>query len=61
MMYSFAKREAVRSFRERGSGMRDCAICYWGEAWAWGSYLNCADAADEESPHAYAASRRRSR
>jgi len=39
MMYSFAKPEAVRSFREAWKRDPECAICYWGEAWAWGSYL----------------------
>ena len=43
MMYSFAKPEAVRSFRESWKRDDNCAICYWGEAWAWGSYLNGAD------------------
>jgi tetratricopeptide (TPR) repeat protein len=54
MMYSFAKAEAVRSFREAWKRDPDCAICYWGEAWAWGSYLNAPMNADE-SPYAYAA------
>lgn len=36
MMYAFAKPEAVRSFREAWKRDADCAICYWGEAWAWG-------------------------
>jgi tetratricopeptide (TPR) repeat protein len=54
MMYSFAKPEAVRSFRESWKRDADCAICYWGEAWAWGSYLNAPMTADE-APHAYAA------
>ena len=54
MMYSFAKPEAVRSFREAWKRDPDCAICYWGEAWAWGSYLN-APMTPEEAPHAYAA------
>ena len=40
MMYAFAKPEAVRSFREAWKRDPNCAICYWGEAWAWGSYLN---------------------
>ena len=40
MMYAFAKPEAVRSFRESWKRDPDCAICYWGEAWALGSYLN---------------------
>src|SRR5262249_22428409 len=54
MMYAFAKPEAVRSFRESWKRDPDCAICYWGEAWAWGSYLNSPMNA-EEAPHAYAA------
>ncbi len=54
MMYAFAKPEAVRSFRESWKRDANCAICYWGEAWAWGSYLNAPMNADE-APHAYAA------
>jgi tetratricopeptide (TPR) repeat protein len=54
MMYAFAKPEAVRSFREAWKRDPDCAICYWGEAWAWGSYLNAPMNA-EEAPGAYAA------
>jgi tetratricopeptide (TPR) repeat protein len=54
MMYSFAKPEAVRSFREAWKRDPECAICYWGEAWAWGSYLNSPMNA-QEAPHAYAA------
>jgi tetratricopeptide (TPR) repeat protein len=57
MMYSFAKPEAVRSFREAWKRDPDCAICYWGEAWAWGSYLNAPMNADE-APHAYAAAQK---
>lgn len=54
MMYAFAKPEAVRSFRESWKRDANCAICYWGEAWAWGSYLNAPMNA-QEAPHAYAA------
>ena len=54
MMWAFAKGEAVRSFREAWKRDPACAICYWGEAWAWGSYLNAPMTADE-APHAYAA------
>jgi tetratricopeptide (TPR) repeat protein len=54
MMYAFAKAEAVRSFRESWKRDPECAICFWGEAWAWGSYLNAPMSADE-APHAYAA------
>jgi tetratricopeptide (TPR) repeat protein len=54
MMFAFAKPEAVRSFREAWKRDPACAICYWGEAWAWGSYLNAPMTA-EEAPYAYAA------
>src|SRR3954471_18522956 len=57
MMWSFAKPEAVRSFREAWKRDPECAICYWGEAWAWGSYLN-APMTPEEAPYAYAAIRK---
>jgi tetratricopeptide (TPR) repeat protein len=57
MMWSFAKPEAVRSFREAWKRDPNCAICYWGEAWAWGSYLNAPMTA-EEAPHAYAAAQK---
>jgi tetratricopeptide (TPR) repeat protein len=46
--------EAVRSFRESWKRDPNCAICYWGEAWAWGSYLNAPMNA-MEAPGAYAA------
>lgn len=54
MMYTFARLDAVRSFREAWKRDPDCAICYWGEGWAWGSYLNGPMSADQ-SPFAYAA------
>ncbi len=54
MMYAFAKIEAVRSFREAWKADTTCAICYWGEAWAWGSYLN-GQIREQDAPHAYAA------
>jgi len=57
MMFAFAKAEAVRSFRESWKRDPDCAICYWAEAWAWGSYLNAPMNA-EEAPHAYAATQK---
>ncbi|MBT5331313.1 MAG: hypothetical protein HOL48_06010, partial [Porticoccaceae bacterium] len=40
LMFAYGKYEAVRSFREAQREDQDCAMCYWGEAWAWGSYLN---------------------
>ena len=54
LMYAFGKDDAVRSFRESWKHDPDCAICYWGEAWAWGSYLN-GPMRPFEAPHAYAA------
>jgi tetratricopeptide (TPR) repeat protein len=57
MMYSFAKLDAVRSFREAWKRDPECAICYWGEGWAWGSYLNGPMSA-EQSPFAYYATQR---
>ena len=57
MMYSFAKLDAVRSFRAAWVRDPECAICYWGEGWAWGSYLNGPMLA-EHSPFAYAAAKK---
>ena len=54
LTYAFARPEAVRSFREAETRDPECAICYWGEAWAWGSDLNWTMSA-EEAPFAYAA------
>ena len=54
LMFAFAKVDAVRSFRESWTRDPDCAICYWGEAWAWGSYLN-GPMRPLEAPYAYAA------
>ena len=57
LMYAFAKVDAARSFREAQKHDPDCAICYWGEAWTWGSYLNGPMRADE-APRAWAAIRK---
>ncbi len=54
LMYAFAKPEAGRSFREAQRRDPNCAICYWGEAWAWGSYVNGRMTA-QQAPRAYAA------
>lgn len=54
MMYAFAKEDAARSFRAAWQADSTCAICYWGEAWAWGPYLN-GRMRTREAPHAYAA------
>jgi len=57
MMYAFARIDAIRSFRESWKRDPECAICYWGEGWAWGSYLNGPMSADQ-SPFAYAATQK---
>jgi tetratricopeptide (TPR) repeat protein len=54
LMYAFAKEEAGRSFREAQKRDPQCAICFWGEAWAWGSYVNGRMTA-QQAPRAYAA------
>jgi hypothetical protein len=54
LMYAFAKPEAGRSFREAQRRDPNCGICYWGEAWAWGSYVNGRMTA-QQAPRAYAA------
>jgi tetratricopeptide (TPR) repeat protein len=40
LMYAFAKGEGLRSFQEASAADPSCAMCAWGEAWAWGPYLN---------------------
>lgn len=56
-MYAFTPSDAARAFRQAQIADPDCAICYWGEAWAWGPYLNGAMGADD-APRAYAAAQR---
>jgi len=52
LMYSFAKDDSARSFHASNVADPDCAICYWGEAWSWGSYLNGA-MTTAQAPRAY--------
>ena len=54
LMYAFSKVDSSRSFREAHKLDPECAICFWGEAWSWGSYLN-GPMSTREAPHAYAA------
>src|SRR5688572_650305 len=54
LMYAFDQEGAVRSFREAQKRDPNCAICYWAEAWSWGSYLNGPMQANN-APFAYAA------
>src|SRR5712671_1226472 len=57
LTYAFAKLDAVRSFREAWKRDPECAICYWGEGWAWGSNQNTPMSA-AQSPFAYAATQK---
>lgn len=54
LMYAFDQEGAVRSFREAEKRDPECAICYWAEAWSWGSYLN-GPMPPSNAPYAYAA------
>ncbi|PCJ19985.1 MAG: hypothetical protein COA96_16065, partial [SAR86 cluster bacterium] len=54
LMYAFAKNDAARSFQAAHFADPECGICFWGEAWAWGSYLNGA-MSTAEAPRAYLA------
>lgn len=54
LMYAFDQSDAIRSFHEAEKRDPNCAICYWGEAWSWGSFLN-GTMGSSQSPFAYAA------
>jgi len=56
-LYAFTPLDAARSFREASKIDADCAMCWFGEAWSWGPYLNGPMGADD-APRAYAAIRR---
>ncbi len=57
LMYAFAVAEARRSFAEARKLDPECAMCWWGEAWSLGPYLNGA-MSDADAPHAHAAAQR---
>lgn len=57
LMYGFDKYDAIRSFREAEKRAPNCAICYWGEPWAWGAFLNGPMSVDE-APFAFAAAQK---
>jgi tetratricopeptide (TPR) repeat protein len=54
LLYAFDPAGAARSFREAWKLDPDCAMCYFGEAWAWGPYLNGPMTAPD-APRAYVA------
>ncbi|MBT8080253.1 MAG: hypothetical protein KJO31_16860, partial [Gammaproteobacteria bacterium] len=57
LRYAYGVDEAARSFRAAYKADPNCAICYWGEAYALGAYLNGA-LTTEKAPHALAAIRK---
>ena len=57
LLYAFAPGDAARSFREAWKSDPNCAMCYFGEAWAWGPYLNGPMTAPD-APRAHAAIQR---
>ena len=52
LMYAFTPANAVNAFREAEQRDPDCAMCYWGEAWTLGPYLN-AKMDGDDVPRAY--------
>jgi tetratricopeptide (TPR) repeat protein len=56
-LYAFTPEDAARSFREASSRDSTCAMCWFGEAWAWGPYLNGPMGGDD-APRAHAAIQR---
>jgi tetratricopeptide (TPR) repeat protein len=57
LMYAFAPPEARRSFEEARRRDPECAMCWWGEAWSMGPYLNGPMRPDDAAA-AFAAARR---
>ena len=50
LIYGFNHYEAIRSFRKAQSLDPDCAMCYWGEAFAFGPNINLAMPDDAIDP-----------
>ena len=47
LMYAFAKEDAARSFQASHLADPECAICWWGEAWAFLAWLLLLDKTKE--------------
>ncbi len=52
LLFSFTPEDAARSFREAQKLDSTCVMCYWGEAIAWGPYLN-GDMGRDDAPRAF--------
>jgi hypothetical protein len=57
LMYAYTPGDALRSFVEARTEDPECAMCWWGEAWAVGPYLN-GGMRPADAPAAYAAGQR---
>jgi len=57
LTFAYGHFEALPSFKEAQRHDPECAMCYWGEAWAEGPYLN-SGMTEEEGVRAYAAIQR---
>ncbi|MEQ8329345.1 MAG: hypothetical protein RH859_02655 [Longimicrobiales bacterium] len=57
LLYAFAPESAARSFHEAAMLDPTCAMCWFGEAWAWGPYLN-GPMGPADAPRAHYAIRR---
>lgn len=47
LIWAFDEAEAVRAFHEAQRIAPDCALCFWGEAWARGPTINLTDRPEE--------------
>ena len=54
LMYAYAVDEARQSFAQARTIDPNCAMCWWGEAWSLGSYLN-GPMNPSDAPRAHAA------
>ncbi|HZF67727.1 MAG TPA: hypothetical protein VEZ47_06805 [Gemmatirosa sp.] len=54
LMYAYAQGDAQQSFEQSRRADPRCAMCWWGEAWSLGSYLN-GPMRPADAPRAYAA------
>jgi tetratricopeptide (TPR) repeat protein len=55
LCYGFNHAEAIRSFEQAAAADPDCAMTYWGIAYAWGPHINNPAMDDEASEQALAA------
>jgi hypothetical protein len=54
LLFAFTPEDAVKAFQVAQKHDPSCAMCYFGEAWAWGPYLN-GPMGEEDAPPAHAA------